>query len=115
MKTVAIAAACVFALYASPTFAKPVETINELVECNCDFARNVVGAAGNAILSANSDLEANQQKGLICPPKAIEIPDDEYVSILRSYVQKHSVYKEATWHRFPVVLLLGLKERFPCP
>jgi hypothetical protein len=76
---------------------------------------NIIGVAGESFLFANGRLNARGQPGLYCQPPKLSITTEQYVVILKNYVNspKHLSAK-VNIESMPFVMLQALEEAFPC-
>ena len=85
----------------------------ELASVDNSFLMQVM-ATGEAFGWANSDLIGKSQKPLYCPPDKFSFMPKNYLSILQEQVNKKSNLLEKDFRIYPLLLLEGLKETFPC-
>lgn len=76
-----------------------------------------LAAAGGAFLSANTDLASMKQPLLYCQPEKLTLDPKNYVTIFEEKLATMSPPLAAVYEDAPLefVLLMGLRETFPCP
>lgn len=80
-----------------------------------EFATAHIGAIAKGIFWAKVFMRGETGIDLYCPPKSLSITTDQYVSILRKYVEKRpSIMLAEEVIPTGLGMVRALKEAFPC-
>jgi len=71
-------------------------------------------ATGQAFLLMNIELQSNNQKPIYCQPTKLAMNYYNYSKILEDQTKKYKVMLDNNYQEYPILLLRGLKEAFPC-
>ncbi|WP_126923050.1 hypothetical protein [Rhizobium vallis] len=98
----------------SPVSAKDDMKFRTLMESKeTDIVTMLIGAAGLTLSFVNSELEGQGKQPLYCPPPK-GISNNDYVAIVKKYLEHHPNVGEETFQVYPYVLLVSLKQIYPC-
>jgi hypothetical protein len=73
-----------------------------------------IGATGQAFLLMNIELQKNNQKPIYCQPAKLSMNNYNYLKILEDQTKKYSNMLDNNYQEYPILMLNGLKEAFPC-
>lgn len=95
---------------------KKVEfTVGDLLD-HADEPRwnSAIVGAGKGIEGANLVMEANKRPTLYCPPRRLAVTGDQYVRILRGYVEKNADLAKQEVGSYGWIMAEALADTFPC-
>jgi len=112
MKLIAVVATS--ALYAAAAHAE-MKTVQDVARAgdNKEVA-SYIGTNGEAFAWVNAELQSTGKDPVYCVPGELGITNNQYVSILRSYLDDYPSMKEVEFAQLPMVLLHALMQTFPC-
>lgn len=75
-----------------------------------------ISAVGEGFSWANTELTGNGRSPLYCQPPKLGLTFENYLRILKDYIEKNKELVKRLGDNFPVEVLLlrGLQETFPC-
>ncbi|TCA91767.1 hypothetical protein E0H65_23310 [Rhizobium leguminosarum bv. viciae] len=73
----------------------------------------IVGA-GKGIEGANLVMETNKRPTLYCPPRRLAVTGDQYVRILRGYLEKNPDLAKQELNSYGWIMAEALADTFPC-
>ena len=76
--------------------------------------RMLIAATGQAFLLINIELQKNNKKPIYCQPAKLSMNDYNYLKILEDQTKKYKEMLDNNYQEYPILLLNGLKEAFPC-
>ncbi|MDQ0317984.1 hypothetical protein QO002_000122 [Pararhizobium capsulatum DSM 1112] len=80
-----------------------------------EFQAAMVFASGETLASFNVLLKDRGEPPLYCPPPALQITQEQYVSILANYLKSsETATSKDDYRAFPVYVREALKATFPC-
>jgi hypothetical protein len=71
----------------------------------------ILGSAENGIAWASSSVAQDHGFNIYCPPQKIALVDQQDIAIMRQHLNAHPDHRNLP---YGLVLLLALKEAFPC-
>ncbi len=75
-----------------------------------------IGASGETWGFANAEMLSRNQAPFYCQPDKLAMTNDQYVQILARKVDEGTPQLKAKdFNIWPMVLLFGLQDTFPCP
>lgn len=99
-----------------PIAANPSEgtlTVEQFVQHESKTVLAMVGSAGEAFGWYNLELKARGEHPLYCAPEKLAITREQYMEILKRKVAEDK-QKSADFRSWPLFLLNGLIDTFPC-